>query len=210
MFRTQKGGMEKLVQDAPPDAAKEIDKGLDAAIDQFRATTTDLGLVNTVRDAVRTLALYRATQGRSGGFMAEGPLDTAVRDIIGAKYEMDGRLRVPKGQLEAVRAAADQVQSGLTAADLRPLPDGTGLRTPAEAADLTLQAARRGVWMANESDDGAVLMMQLRDGAMIPAQRANGGRVELKFNALPTRAAPPPPDGAMDPAELLRIQNGGP
>lgn len=192
--RNTKGGIQKLMDDAPPDAVKTIKTGLDDAIAPFRATTTDPNLINTVRDAVQTLALYRAIQGQTGGGMfSNSTVQQAAADIIGSKYDIDGPTRIPRDKNpEAVKTAARQVQAGLTAADLQPIPDATGLRTPEETGAVTLAAARNGVWMANERDDGLVLMLKLRQGAMIPARHADGGRIELKFNALPQPAPEPP------------------
>ena len=192
-YRDQKGGLEKLAQDAPPDAVRTINQNLDATIDPFRHTVAfnqgGPGLVNSVRDGVKTLALFKAMQGQD----ATTALASAYDQIIGQKYDIDGTMRVPKGMLGPVSQAGDRVQQGLTLADIAPVPGNPNL-TPAERGDIMLRAAKNGVWVPNSGDDGLQLMAKLREGSVIPVRRRDGSPVEIKFAALPSDTAPPLPE----------------
>ena len=74
--------------------------------------------------------------------------------------------------------------------------------TPAQRQGIYLDAIRHGFWATNEGDDGAVLMLRLRDGGMYPARKADGSRIEFKFADAPgilARAQPAIPQrGAPD------------
>lgn len=187
----QKGGLSQIQADAPPDVVKAIKSGLDDTIAPFRDTAKysqgGIQLLTTTRNAVEHLATYYALQGQS----ASDALRNAYQGVVDAKYDTGGpkgAMLVPKGTLPQVQDAASTVQSGLQAADLAPIADTTGVRTPEEQAAFTLQTAQRGFWAPNKDASGLILRMDGRNGVTLPIMRANDSPVELKFNALPTQA----------------------
>lgn len=198
----KKGGIAALKNDVPPDAVKDIDQGLDAAVDPFRQTaaipglTNNVGLISTVRDAIKTYAYFDAMQTGDGA----GALKRAESAVLTDKYDFSGTMRVPKGMLPAVESAASNVTSNLKPEDLAPLAadtmatkDAAGLTVEQRQA-ITMDAAQRGKWIPNETDTGLVLVGQLRNGAMVRMQRSDGGRIQLNFKDI---AAQPPMPGLL-------------
>lgn len=186
-FRSQKGGMEQLSRDAPPDERRKIDQKLDETLADFRASTAfsqgGLGLFSAVRDSVRTLAYYYAYQGQSGATA----LDNAFERIIGDRYDMDGAMRVPKGRMDEVRRAALAAQVNLTLDDIAPPPTDPARpwETDGERRAAMLSAARQGFWIPNRDDSGLILMMRLHNNGQAVARRPDGTPIEIRFNALP-------------------------
>jgi hypothetical protein len=193
----EKGGVEHLKEAAGQQASRDIDQALDGDVTlaAFRRTaavpglTSNTDLIAMVRNSVRDLALLYATHGQDG---AEAVRNAA--DGILGRYDFDGTARLPKGMADAAHAATADLLANLKPSDLMPLAAdtqataaGPGL-TEAQRQDVTLRAARRGTWVANEDESGLVLVTQDAAGRMVVMRRANGARVELPFAAM--KAAP--------------------
>lgn len=188
----EKGGMSALKKAVPDETQKEIDKGLDDNLAEFRESVGNQGggarLYATVRDAVQALAYYHGFRGKSPSEAARA----AVDGIINEKYDF-GRIagatvRVPKGELATVEKATDAVRASIKPEDLGPVP-GNPLLTPEQRKDIWLGAIRSGSWVNNEDDSGVVLTGLFRDGARSVVRRADGSRIEVKFNNAATLAA---------------------
>ncbi len=182
----EKGGMTALKKAVPDDTQKAIDKGLDDALSDFRASAgTQAGgarLYATVRDASQALAYYYGFRGRTDGEAVR----QAVDGIINAKYDFGtidaGTVRVPKGSLSDVQKAAEVVKSTVKADQLGPVP-GNPLIPPEKRKEIWLGAIQAGDWANNEDDSGLVLMGRFRDGSYSAVRRADGSRIELKFDS---------------------------
>jgi hypothetical protein len=188
-----KGGVAQLREDVPPQAVKDIDAGLDEKLADFRRSasvpglSSNVALISTVRDSMKTLAYFYAMQGGDG----PAALDRAYDAVLGSKYDFDGgTMRVPKGMLPAAETATANVQSSLKPADLLPLaadtmatPAGPGM-TVAQRQAVTFDAARRGQWVPDERDAGLVLVGKLANGANIQLRRADGSRIEVPFKGI--------------------------
>lgn len=186
-FVAQKGG-EKALREAigNKEHAKAVDDGLDSALAPFFETTRyDTGggeLRATVREFVKNMAYHYAGQGASGA----QALSRAVAGVIGAKYDFDGTMRVPKGQLPLARDVTRGVQDTLKVEDLAPVRDGP--MADGQRQDL-LGVAKGGFWVPNANDDGLVLMGAYKVSetgipVYMPVKRASGERVEVKFNQM--------------------------
>ena len=199
----QKGGIEKLKGDAPATAVQTIDRGLDTAIDNFRRTaaipglTNNVNLVSTVKNAIKAYAYFDAIQSGDGNQALQHATDAVLND----KYDFEGTMRVPKGMLPVAETATSNLVSNLKPTDLAPLAadtqatkEGPG-ETVEQRLNTTLDAARRGKWIPNESDTGLILAGQLRNGAMIQMRYADGRRIELPFKSMADNqsSAPAPP-----------------
>ncbi len=118
----------------------------------------------------------------------------AYDDVVGKKYDFDGTMRVPKGMLPEVHAAADQALEALKPEDLQ----ATAKLPPGIAADQLASAKRSAAWFPNAADDGLMLLTRTRDGTWIRVNRADGTPVQIKFadaaKALAARPETPPPD----------------
>ncbi len=137
-----------------------------------------------MESAVKELAYFYAFRGE------RAPLEKAYQGIIGQKYDFDGRLRVPKGALGVVEQAGRQVISEVSPAQLGPVP-GNPLLSPAERLAVYQAALPRGYWVTNASDDGAELMLPLRDGNVV-ARYADRRPISFKFSDAPGLAAKVP------------------
>jgi hypothetical protein len=186
----QKGGQKALADAAGTQKTKDINTAIDTDtnLQSFHLTTTGPRQFLIAKHGIENLALYYA--GRED---AQTAYKHAYDNIIGKKYDFEGRLRVPKGQLGVVERAGDARLAGLQPEDLRAdMPGLLGL--PAEYnREVMVDAIRRGYWVTNEADDGAVLHLQTRDGGTQLARLKDNQRVEFKFvNALAEYAAPQP------------------
>jgi hypothetical protein len=186
-FLATKGG-EKVLRESVGDrmTAKSIDDGVDGRLAPFYETTRDAtggaGLRASMREFVKNLAFYYAGQGAT----ASQALDRAVNGALNAKYDFDGTMRVPKGQMDLAREVTRGVQMALTDADLAPVADGP---IAAEQRAGLARVANEGFWVPNADDTGLVLMGRYRVGETgiplnLPVKRAGGGNVEVKFEEM--------------------------
>jgi hypothetical protein len=176
-IQSEKGGHEALKKVAGENKVKEITTNLSSTLQDFQRTTADPTLALNVRDGIENLAHYYAFRGEDGSTA----LAHAYKNVIGNKYDFNGILRVPKGQGGVIERAGDALVKGLRPEDMQPdMPGAIGL-PPEYNREVMLAAIRRGYWMTNESDDGAVLYVKGRNGRDTPARLADGNRVELKF-----------------------------
>jgi hypothetical protein len=197
-FTSPKGGAKQLDKLTDPEAKKEIDQSLDTTLSSFRDTTRFNGsegatLYTEVHDSVRDLAYWYSYQGQT----ASRAIQSAYDGVIGAKYDFDGTMRVPAGQLDAVHDATRSIIEGLKPADFGNIPGNPNL-TPEQRAGIYSNALRNGAWVNNQDDTGLVLMVRLQNNQMITARRADGNRIELKFADLQKLNArrPTAPTGA--------------
>lgn len=184
-------GLDALKTAAGHDNVMTIDKALDGRIAEFAETARhDRGgadLIATVRGSVQILAYQYAMLGDSPGKAVE----RAYEGVVGAKYDMDGTMRVPKGMLPQVRQATRTLQADLTADKLAPNPPGNEGLTVERRREIMLDAAKNGSWVPNARDDGLVLMGQLRTSpALRPVLGANGQPIEIKFADVPSMIPP--------------------
>ncbi|HEV2186933.1 MAG TPA: hypothetical protein VGR70_06980, partial [Stellaceae bacterium] len=177
----EKGGAQKLKEAAPPAAVQQINQNIDERLADFRQTVRwnegGVKLFDTLRDATKELAYFYASQGTDGG----AALERAYQGVLGQKYDFNGTIRAPKGQLPVIDKATEFIQQNLKPAELAALPGNPDL-SPEERQDIYLQAARNGNWIPNEDDSGLILMARFRNGAMLPVKHIDGSRIELKFN----------------------------
>lgn len=199
----QKGG-ETALRDGVGDKAqaKTIDDGVDAVLAPFYETARfDTGgaeLRATMREFTRNLAYYYAGQGASGS----QALQRAVSGVLNAKYDFDGTMRVPKGQLDLVREVTRNVQNMLAAENLAPVREGP---IAAEQRDDLTAVAEAGFWVPNADDTGLVLMGTYRVAetgipVYLPVKRASGERVEVKFDRMDAMRNAQRASGARSPA----------
>ena len=186
-FVATKGG-EKALRDAVGDTmkAKNIDDGLDAKLSDFyetaRFATRGPASRESMRSFVKNMAYYYAGQGAS----ASQALKYAVSGVLKAKYDFDGTMRVPKGQLDLAREVTAGIQARLTDADLAPVAEGP---IAAEQRASLAGVAKSGFWVPNADDTGLVLYGRYKVLATgipvpMPVKRADGSNVEVKFSAM--------------------------
>ena len=197
-----KGGVKALETGAGEDAVKDIKQNIDGQLAEFQATTRyntgGADLYDHVHDAVQHLASYYAMQGQGSG----AALSSATQAVLG-RYDFDGSMRVPKGQMADAKAATSAALDALRPEDLGPV-GGNPLLSGGERADIVLNAAKANpLWVPNKDDSGLVLMSRLRNGAQpITVRRADGSPVEVRFDAMrysgPT-PAPAPQTGQAAP-----------
>lgn len=214
-FVATKGG-EKALRDAVGDTmkAKNIDDGLDAKLSDFyetaRFATRGPASRESMRSFVKNMAYYYAGQGAS----ASQALNHAVAGVLGAKYDFDGTMRVPKGQLALTREVTAGIQARLTDADLAPVAEGP---IAAEQRASLAGAAKGGFWVPNADDTGLVLYGRYKVMATgipvpMPVKRANGDVVEVKFSDMDairnTQRAAPVAGGTAALREGLRRARG--
>ena len=184
-----KGGAQKLRDAIAPEAVKNIGQDLPDIMSSFRGTVPDPGQYQMMAGAVQNLARYYAYRGDDPGTA----LQKAYNGLVGAHWEFDDALRVPKGELAPVKRAAQAVQDGIKLDQLGPVPGNPQL-TPEQRQGIYRDAIKNGFWATNESDDGAVLMLKYRNGGLAPARTSDGRRVEFKFAdaaRLVQQAGPP-------------------
>jgi hypothetical protein len=185
------GGAAKLAETVPQADRQTIDKGLANEMAPYRMSATvpgeslNLPLINGTQEAVRTLAYSNVLKGQGG----EDALHSAMNSVLNEKYDFEGTLRAPKGQMSNAQALTSQAQSALTAADIKPpLLDDPSL-TPDQNAEIVATAAHRsGTWMATTGtdgkDNGARLLATLRNGAQVPVIRRDGTPVSVSWADL--------------------------
>jgi hypothetical protein len=191
----EKGGPEQLRKVTPHQAVQDIGQAIAPIMAPFRATTPDPKLYGAVQDAVQHLAEYYAFKGQSG----DAAVKAAYDGILGRKYDFAGMVRAPKGQLGTVEAAGAAALRDLAANDV---PDigGSAELTADQRRGIYLDAVKNGQWATNADDSGIVRLARFRDGALLPARRADGSRIEIKFPDAPALAVgqsvTAPPSGA--------------
>jgi muramidase (phage lysozyme) len=183
----QKGGSEQLKKAAPHEAVQAIGQGIDDKLAPFRATVRDPRLYDAVKSGVEHLAYYYAFKGQS----ADQALSAAYDGILARKYDFDGALRVPKGQLGTVERAGDAIADQITA-DQLPDIGGNPQLTADQRRGIYLSAIRNGRWVTSEDDTAAVRTARFRDGSELPAKRADGSRISFKFGDAAAIAARAP------------------
>ena len=207
-----KGGVAQLKEDVPPQAAKDIDTGLDDKLADFRRTASipglsgNVALTATVRDSIKTLAYYYAMQS------GDGPksLDRAADAVINSKYDFSDTMRVPKGMLSVAETTTANLQASLKPGDLMPLAadtqatdKGPGMTVEQRQA-VTLKAARSGSWVPNENDTGLVLVGKMGNGAMVQMRRTDGSRIEMPFKGMTQAAQGQTAPPAINPTPSLQ------
>lgn len=126
-FTDEKGGATKLHEAAGNQNMRDIDTDIDTHLADFKRTAIVPGIyanldgVANIRDSVRNLASYYTLQGMK----PSEALTKATSGILNEKYDFDGTMRTPKGQMGAVQTAADQVIGALKPDDLLPLARDT-------------------------------------------------------------------------------------
>jgi hypothetical protein len=198
----QKGGIEALRQDADT-TAHEIDQGLDTALSDFRGSVvvpglaSDTDLYGAARNAVRTLAYYRAL----GGQNARDALAGAVADVLPYDFEgPNGRARAPRGVGGQASDYASQMLASLKPEDIA-MPEGAaaGMRETDVRQGFLSGLQRQGEWVTNGRGDGWVLVYKRPDGSRWQAVRGDGKPIGFRFAdmaelpAQPTRTEPAQP-----------------
>lgn len=185
--------------------AKDIDENVTSSLGEFRSTLAyapDGSMIaGDVDEAAKLLAYrYRATMSPSDA------AKRAVDDLVG-KYsfiqDSQHNARVPKEMAREAEDTADRLLSTLTATDLRDPGGNADLSTERRQA-IMLSAAKRGIWITNETDDGWLRL----DVNQQPVLRLDGSRLEFKFNeaARTTKVAPDNP--TTDPARRKATVRG--
>lgn len=136
------GGAQKLKEAIAPEVVKTIDNGLPDIMRDFRATVPDPLQYQIMAGAVTNLARYYSYAGN----LPDVALQRAYDGIIGQHWDFAGALRVPKGQLDTVKAAGQAIQNAITPQQLM-TPNGPLImasagpgqpepnRTPQDAAE---------------------------------------------------------------------------
>lgn len=199
----------KAAKDALSGSAGPGEPAIATQIDQLIAGNPDLEMLShSLSWASGGSAKFSEVKGVVSGIAyryatimpPEQAVKTAVAALTTDKYEFtDSGARVPKGQLGAVDQAAQATMATLKPDDLAPVAN-SGINPTMSKGDLqglALRNAQRGGWVTNERDDGIFLM----GGDLRPVTLANGKRLELKFNNLPTDV----PSGMSQRPELTPI-----
>ena len=220
-FMGQKGGPKEMLGDLPAGTEQQLRQGVDSVMSDFHATTAatngngGLQLYNDVRDTVMHLAGYRMAV--SGSTDASGALSTAYKDIIGAKYDFDGSMRVPKmvdGQplsMSDARTATQAMQAGLGPQDVAQINPGStpGLSAQDNQAAYLRTVQRSGFWVPNKDDSGLVLVAPVRNSSTPQmVLRADRSPVQMLFRdmhrQLGAMATAEQPPAGFDPTMTAR------
>jgi hypothetical protein len=179
----ERGGAERFKAAVPEEARKTIDDGVDGWVDEFRRSNPDPDLTADVRHSIQHLAYYYAYRGDGGA----DALQKAANGIINAKYDFSGTLRVPKGYRGIVEGAGDALQHHIKPEDLvENIPTVPGV-SPEKARANMLDSIHGGFWQTNPRDDGALLYLRTRDGAIVEARlkpepgQQVGPQIEFKW-----------------------------
>ncbi len=199
---------EAVRRNAPAEEA-QLGRTASEYLEPFVRTATASGqrggdaLAATVGNSVENLAAYYVNRGMS----ASAALQRATDRILNDKYEFQGTMRVPRvlpnGQplgLRPVMQAQAVVMNELKPEDLAEMPDLNDGVPADRRREVAWRSARDGFWVPNERDTGLVLMRELENGGRVPVRRADQGRVEILYNALPraslANVLPPQRDSA--------------
>jgi len=173
---------------------QSIYDGIATAIAPYAKTFATGGtevMAQVIGPAVTTLALYYAIGGVNGTEAAK----RAVDGLLGAKYEVDGPLRVAKGpggesRIRAVQTAGEDLQAHLTLGDVADLPSMNPALKEADRRAAALRSARNGFWAAGPDGKTVVLYGEVPGGvAAIPRQ--GGGFFTMDVSNLPKPAGRP-------------------
>lgn len=187
-----KGGAEGLRKLAPQTDAQTIDQGLDDALSDFRKTVMVPGLGGSpelyasMRNAVRTTALYNALNGQDGA--------TALHNAVSAAlpYDFEGMARAPKGEGDLASSTGASILNGLKPNDLAVPRGGAGM-ADADKQTAYLRAVQRGgTWVTNERGDGWMLVLRGNDGSYVLPTRSDGSRIEFNFRDMEPQAGGAP------------------
>lgn len=201
-WAAQNGGMEQLRAGLPTAVKTELERATstegDATLNNFMRSLNVTGargaqeLAVRMRESVTNLATYYA---RFQGMPAGQAVQQAAQHLIGDQYEFEGDFRLPRrlsnGQtlsMAQIRPAFNSVRMGLTAADLQPLENPGGRYSTEQVAERTLTSARRGMWVTNQDESGAILFRTLDNGVNVPVRRADGSPVQISFDNIPSPA----------------------
>lgn len=223
-FVHEKGGVEKLHDLAGKNNMQLINNAIEDSPGPLRDFIRSINVpgiygngdaADMTKNAVRNLAAYRTMGGSTDGTAAA---EKAAADLIGAKYDFDDRLRVPKGTMRPVENYGDTMLHGLSGNDIR-ADDGRRTVDIASSsipgvddrvqrhlggeigADKKVEVWRRvrdtGKWVTNESDSGAFLTAQSAEGVPYIVRRPDGKRIEFSFKDavagnLPRPSTPDP------------------
>ncbi len=194
-LQAEKGGLAALRESVGKAAAKEIDDGLDTKLEGFKGTVLHardgVRMFDTFRDSVKTLAYYKSMQGNSNA------LGDAYEDVLGKRYDFDGTMRVPKGQMSDVKQATRQVMRTMMPADLPALESSTpGLSEQDRQLKMWNSVQNHGQWVPSPDDGGLHMIVRGNNNQIIPVTRADGKPVEVRFDRL-HQFGPPAPDTAV-------------
>lgn len=187
-FRTRNREAYTAIQSEVPRAVADFRRSANAS-----GTAGGNALALRVESAVADLALYYT---RTQSLSASAAVARATDMIVNQQYDFSGEMRAPKNIVgpnntivplgaSAVERGTQVVMRDLQAADLAPLPASTPGMSEEQRAAETLAAARRGVWVTNEGDDGVHLVYRLDNGGRMPALRPDGSRVSFPFTNVP-------------------------
>ena len=166
---------------------------LSAALAPYAKTFANGGvevMTSVISPAAVTLGTYYLSQGIRGAEAAK----KAVEGLLGAKYEVDGPLRVAKGpngesRIGAVRQAGAGFQQRLTLNDVAALPSLNPALNEADRRGAALRSAQNGFWAAGPDGKTVVLYGEVPGGvAAIPKQ--GGGFFTMDVNNLPKPGDP--------------------
>lgn len=190
-LQAEKGGLAALRESVGKEAAKTVDQGLDDRLADFKASVIHardgVRMFDTFRDSVKALAYYKSMQGNGNA------LEDAYQDVLGKRYDFDGTMRVPKGQLSDVKQATRQVMRTMVPGDLPALESGTaGLSEQDRQLKLWNSVQSNGQWVPSPDDGGLHLIVRGNNNQVIPITRADGKPVEVRFDRLQQFGPPAP------------------
>lgn len=196
-LQAEKGGLAALRESVGKEAAKTVDQGLDDRLADFKGSVIHardgVRMFDTFRDSVKALAYYKSMQGNGNA------LEDAYQDVLGKRYDFDGTMRVPKGQLSDVKQATRQVMRTMVPGDLPALESGTaGLSEQDRQLKLWNSVQSNGQWVPSPDDGGLHLIVRGNNNQVIPITRADGKPVEVRFDRL-HQFGPPAPETAAVP-----------
>ena len=190
----EKGGVEALKTAAGKANVQTIDQGIDDQMADFQKSAGlpglggDAMLTSRIASGVQRLAYYHTMQGMDAG----DALKSAYNQVIGDRYDFDGTMRTPKGMMPLAQTITGNMQAGLKPEDVAPMASpGVGL-TPEQRQQVTVDAAKRGVWFPTEDDQGLMLVGRLKNGQYVPIMRPDGTRVQARFADMKRDGAPAP------------------
>ena len=172
---------EKELSKAIGDKEKDIDGGLDQALEPFFETVSAGGLsarrlirMNQIRKAVKLTAMAYAAKGMEG----DEALSRAVHDMLDGRYHYQDGYRVPI-QYDAgkVERYANHMREGIKEQDLV-LPAGDRRLSEDYRRNAFISSIMRDAyWATNEDESGLVLMHRFLNTPMPVLVRDEHGRI---------------------------------